>query len=131
VKTCEAFLAEDLGDAGAIEGCRGVLEGLGDLVEGQALAAEPDDVGTGGLLGGGGLGPGAGDDEEVEVTGAEVAEQRGQGVGGVADASGGLLQGETRTMARGEPAGAWPPIVSDMRAASPTSSASTARGALD
>lgn len=95
MKAREALLAEDLGDPGAVERGGGVLEGLGDLVDGQALAAELDDLRAGGLLGRGGPGSGAGDDEEIAVPGAEVAEQGSEGVGGVAKAGGGLLQGET------------------------------------
>ena len=63
----EAFFGADLGDPGAVERSVGGLESLGDLVGGVALAAELDDTSSGGLLGGAGLGSGAGEQEEVAV----------------------------------------------------------------
>src|SRR5207244_1316599 len=75
VEAGEALLAQDLGDPGAIERGGRVLEGLGDLVDGEALAAALDELWGCGLLARRRRGPWLGEGEEVEAAGAEVAEE--------------------------------------------------------
>ena len=89
----EAFLAQDVADGGAAQ--RGAFAGEpgADLVDRQALAAQLDDPGAGGVLFRGALAAGdAGRGEHGELACPQVADQRRQRGAGVAGAVGGLLQ---------------------------------------
>ncbi len=93
----EAFLGEDLPDRCAVE--RGALGGQpgGDLVGGQALAAQRDHPAAGAVLGGGHAGqragpPGRG--EQLQLPGPVVADQVDHRPAGVAEPGPGLGIGQ-------------------------------------
>jgi hypothetical protein len=89
----EAFLAQDVADGGAAQ--RGPFAGEpgADLVNRQAIAAQLDDPGAGGILARGAFAAGdAGRGEHGELACPQVADQRRQRGAGIAGAAGGLLQ---------------------------------------
>jgi hypothetical protein len=89
----ESLLAQDVADGGAAQGDLLLAEPRTDLVDRQALAAQLDDAGAGGVLLRGALAPGgARRREHGELARPQVADQGRQRGAGVAGGGGGLLQ---------------------------------------
>ena len=89
----ESFLAQDVADDGAAQRCPFRGEPGADLVDRQAVAAQFDDPGAGGVLFRGALAAGdAGRGEHGELACPQVAYQRRQRGAGVAGPAGGLGQ---------------------------------------
>jgi len=89
----ESFLAQDVADGGAAQRGAFLAEPGADLIDRQALAAQLDDPGAGGVFPRGALAAGdAGRREQGEPACPQVADQRRECVAGVAGGAGGLLQ---------------------------------------
>jgi hypothetical protein len=90
----KALFAEDLADPGAVQADPLDGEPGADLVHRQALAAQLDHAGSGAVFFRGVLAAGfAWFGEQGKLAGAQVAGQRVQRGGGVAEPGGGLVQG--------------------------------------
>jgi hypothetical protein len=88
----ESFLSQDVADGGAAQRGAFLAEPGADLVDRQALAAQLDDPGAGGVFARGAFAAGdAGRREQGEPACPQVADQRRECVAGIAGGGGGLL----------------------------------------